>query len=75
MGPVVVLEDALRLKSGRLGTEDGAGVVGLVSDLVGAEELMVEGRKVWFATGAGEPLREAFGRFCISAGGAVSADT
>lgn len=71
----MVLEDALRLKSGRLGTEDSAGgAVGLVSGLVGAEELVVDCPWVWIALSAGEPFRETSECFGISAEGVESAD-
>lgn len=71
----MVLEDALRLKSGRLGTEGSAGgTVGLVSCLVGAEELVADCPWVCIALGAGEPFRETFDCFGISAEGVESAD-
>ena len=71
----MVLEDALRLKSGRLGTEDGAeGAATLVSSLAGTGELVADCPRVWFALGAGEFFRETSERFGTSAGGVELAD-
>ena len=71
----MVLEERLRLKSGRLGTEAGAGdAATLVSGLVGTGELVPESPSVWFALGAGEFFRETSERFGISAGGVELVD-
>ena len=71
----MVLEETLRFKSGRLGTEDGAGdAATLVSGLVGTGELVPDSPRVWFALGAGEFFREASECFGISAGGVELAD-
>lgn len=71
----MVLDGALRLKSGRLGIEDWvAGGVALISGLVGADDAAADGRKAWFAMGAGESLREISKRFDVSAGGTEMAD-
>lgn len=64
----------MRLRSGLLEMEDWEGAVGLTSGPVGADELVADGRKFWFALGAGESFRETSERFIISAGGAESAD-
>lgn len=65
----------MRPKSGRLGTEDWAeGAVGLFSGLVGANDVLADGLKAWFALGAGESVRETSKRFGVSAGGAEMAD-
>ena len=71
----MVLEETLRFKSGRLGTEDEAGdAATLVSGLAGTGELVPESPKVWFALGAGEFFREASEPFDISVGGVELAD-
>ena len=71
----MVLEDVLRLKSGRLGTEDGVedGAT-LASGLVGTEELVAEGPRIWFTLGAGEFFRETSERFGTSAEAVESVD-
>ena len=72
----MALDDILRLKSGRLGTEDWAeGAVGLISGLVDAADVVVDGLKAWFVLGAGDSFRETSERFNTSAGGAETADT
>lgn len=71
----MILEETLRFKSGRLGTEDGAGdAATLVSGLVGTGELVPDSPKVWFALGAGEFFRETSERFGTSTGGVELAD-
>ena len=71
----MVWEDALRLKSGRLGTDTwAAGAVGLISGLIGADDVVADGRDAWFVLGAGEFFRESSERLDISAGGAETAD-
>ena len=69
-----MLEDGLRLKSGRLGIEDWTeGTVGLFSGFVGTNDVFAEGLKVGFAVGAGESFRETSERFGVSAEGAEMA--
>ncbi len=75
MGTLVVLEGALRLISGRPGTEVWAeAAAGLISGLVVVEDVVVDSRKAWFAPGAGESLREISELFGVSAGGSELAD-
>ena len=76
MDPVVVLEDALRLRSARPRIDGWAeGTVGLRSGRVGAGELVADGRTLWFALGAGEFVRETSKLFADSTRGAELADT
>ncbi len=75
MGTLVVLEGALRLISGRPGTEVWAeGTAGLISGLVAADDVVVDSRKAWVAPGAGESLREISEFFGVSAGGSELAE-
>ena len=69
-----MLEDTLRLRSGRLGIEDCTeGTVGLFSGFVGANDVFAEGLRDGFAVGTGESFRETSKRFGVSAGGAEMA--
>ena len=71
----MVWEGALRLKSGRPGTEDWAeAAVGLISGPVSADDSVADSRKAWFALGAGESFRETSKRFDESTEGAKTAD-